>query len=202
MDVLSCCRLVNAPKLFRTVLRLARTWREHDRTDVNQASLSDNTKYEDNPPNQALTCANGVTIISSPWLKKNPNKQNGFNIKSYILLMFTPHISYQLRPSNKQKALLYISARCLFTCCADNIPHVVTYSTLSYSGKGQLSTFLNLLDCLPWLSSSYTHWPWSRWSVRDLPSSNSLGFVTGVEWIIHSSRNFNTEALSQIPADH
>lgn len=36
LDVLSCCRLVNAPKLFRTVLKLART------------------------------CAKGVTIMSSP----------------------------------------------------------------------------------------------------------------------------------------
>lgn len=26
LDALSCCRLVNAPKLFRTVLKLARTW--------------------------------------------------------------------------------------------------------------------------------------------------------------------------------
>ena len=32
LDALSCCRLVNAPKLFRTVLKLARTWGEQNIT--------------------------------------------------------------------------------------------------------------------------------------------------------------------------
>lgn len=33
LDALSCCRLVNAPKLFRTVLKLARTWGRHVRVE-------------------------------------------------------------------------------------------------------------------------------------------------------------------------
>jgi len=47
LDALSCCILVNAPKLFRTVRKLARTWRERDRSRLNHTFIYEHWKYVD-----------------------------------------------------------------------------------------------------------------------------------------------------------
>lgn len=69
LDARSCCRLVNAPKLFRTVLKLARTWREHKYNGIIH-KLSHYDDYNIRIIQRVPTCANGVTIISSPWLEE------------------------------------------------------------------------------------------------------------------------------------
>ena len=46
LDALSCCIFVNAPKLFRTVLRLARTCRDHNEDRITQSPvIKDNMKH-------------------------------------------------------------------------------------------------------------------------------------------------------------